>query len=184
MLRNTIWRSTIYLFLLAMMVFFIVQFFFKDQNYFQISDFQYILTTGVSNSFVITTLFAIVAAYNMLKWDGNKSSSFWNIFKLSFIPGVLAGFFTLISVFAWYEYVDPAGIEQLKTEYLDYSLLQAKDNEAYEEVEKVVNSKEVRGTNLLSFRTFTLILGIVIFFNLSLALMVTFLWKIRNSPRR
>lgn len=101
-----------------------------------------------------------------------------------FFPGVLAGVLSLVTVFAYYHYIAPEGIEQLKTEYLDYSLVQAEANGDYEEVAKVVNSPEVRATNLLSNRTFTLILGVMLFFTFSLALMLSFLWKIRNTPRQ
>lgn len=184
MLRKTLWRSAILLFVLTMLIFFVVQFFFKTQDYFQISDYQYILSTSIANAFVVTVIYAIVAATNMLHWNGKPEISFSKIFKLTFIPGFFAGLLSICAIFAYFHYVDSQGIEQLKTEYLDYSLVQAKANGEYDEVAKVVNSKEVRATDLLTFRTFTLILAIMIFFNLSLALMITFLWKIRNTPTR
>ena len=184
MLRNSIWRSAFELFILTMIIFFIVQILFKGKAYFQFSDFQYILATSIANAFVITTIYAIIAATNMLRWVNNPKATFGRIFQLTFMPGVIAGMLSLIIIFGYYHYLDPAGIEQLKTEYLDYSLAQAEVSGVSEEVAQIVNSKEVRATNLLSFRTFTLILGVVIFFNLSLALMLTFLWKIRNTPTR
>ena len=182
MLKNTIWRSTFQLFVLTMIIFFIVQFFFKHDNYVNVSDYQYILATSIANAFVITTIYAIVAAANMLRYDHEIRATFGRIFRLTFLPGVMAGIMSLCAVFAYFHFMDPAGIEQLKTEYLDYSLVQAEANGELEEVAKVVNSDAVRGTNLLNFRTFTLILAVMIFFNLSLALMLTFLWKIRNTP--
>ena len=167
-----------------MILFFVVQFLFKTQEYFQYSEFQYILATSVTNSFIVTIIYAFFAARNMLRWIRKPESSFFRVFRLTFFPGVIAGFLSLCAVFAYFYYVDPSGIEQIKTEYLDYSLVQAQANGEYEEVAKVVNSEPVRNTNLLNFRTFTLILAILIFFNFSLALMLSFLWKIRNTPAR
>ena len=181
MLQKSIWRSVLLLFLLTVIVFFAVQILFKDKEIFHISDYQYILATSMSNAFVITVIYAIVAAANMLKWSSLSNISFGKIFRITFLPGVLAGILSLCAIFAYFKYADPAGIEQLKNEYLDYSLVQAKAGESYDEVEKIVNSKEVRSTDLLSFRTFTLILAIIIFFNFSLALMLSFLWKIRTT---
>ena len=182
MFKKNIWYSALNLWVITMIIFLIIQILFKDQDLLQLSDYQYILATSIANAFVITTIYAIVAAYNMLIARGRNS--FGKIFQLTLFPGILAGFLSLFTIFAFYYYVDFQGIEQLKTEYLDYSLAQAKINGEYDEVAKVVNSDAVRATNLLSFRTFTLILGIIIFFNLSLALMLTFLWKIRNTPAR
>lgn len=183
MLKRPIRRSAIILFILTLVVFLVVQILFKTQEIFQFSDFQYIIATSIANAFVITSIYAFVAASNLLKWNNKPGISFIKIFKLSFLPGFIAGVLSLLCVFAYFHYVDPSGIEQLKTEYLDYSLVQAKVNGDYEDVEKVINSPEVRNTNLLNNKTFTLILGILIFFNFSLALMLSFLWKIRNTPK-
>lgn len=184
MLKRTIRRSAIIIFLSTMAVFLLVQFLFKTQAYFQFSEFQYIIATAVANAFIITSIFAIVAATNLLKWNGKPGIDFWKIFKLMFFPAILAGVLSLVSVFAYYHFIDPDGIEQLKTEYLDYSLVQAKESGEYDEVAKVVNSPEVRATHLLNNRTFTLILAAMLFFTFSLSLMLTLLWKIRNTPKR
>lgn len=184
MLRNSIRRSAFIIYILTLVVFLLVQYLFKTQEFFQFSEFQYIISSSVANAFVITTIFALVAASNLLKWNNKPGISFFKIFKLMFLPGLMAGILSLVTVFGYYHYVDPQGIEQLKTEYLDYSLVQAEANGEYDEVAKVVNSPEVRATNLLSNRTFTLILAVMIFFTFSLALMLTFLWKIRNTPKQ
>ena len=183
MLKRPIRRSAIILFILTLAVFLLVQVLFKTQEFFQFSEFQYIIATSIANAFVITSIYAFSAASNLLKWNSKPGIGFAKIFQLSFFPGFIAGVLSLLCVFAYFHFVDPTGIEQLKTEYLDYSLLQAKVNGDFEDVEKVINSPEVRNTNLLSNRTFTLILGVLIFFNFSLALMLSFLWKIRNTPK-
>ncbi|MGI9526631.1 MAG: DUF4199 domain-containing protein [Weeksellaceae bacterium] len=184
MLKSYIWKSSLLLFIITICIFIGVQVFFKTDEYFQISDFQYILASSISNAFIITSIYAIMGAYNMIRWTSKNQGSFFKIFKLTFFPGVIAGFLSLCAIFAYYYYIDPEGIELLKTQYLDYSLVQAKENGEYEQVEKVVNSDAVRSTTLLSSRVFTLILGIMMFFNFSLALMITFLWKIKTTPSR
>lgn len=184
MLRNSIWRSAIVIYVLTMLVFLLLQYFFKTQEFFKFSEFQYLLATSIANGFIITSIFALVAARNLIRWNSKPDITFFKIFKLNFFPGVIAGFMSLVSVFAYFHYVDPEGIEQIKTEYLDYSLMQVEGTEDYENIAEVINSPEIRETNLLSNRTFTLILGIVLFFTFSLSLMLSFLWKIRNPSVR
>lgn len=182
-MRNSIWRSAIVIYVLTMAVFLILQFLFKTQEFFQFSEFQYLIATAILNAFVITSIFAIVAARNINRWNSINKMAFFKIFKMAFFPGVLAGVFALISVFAYYHYLDPEGIEQIKTEYLEYSIIQAEGSENYEEIKQMINSPEIRGANLLSMRVFTLILGVMLFFNFSLSIMLSMLWKIRNSSK-
>ncbi|MXV38699.1 DUF4199 family protein [Flavobacteriaceae bacterium Ap0902] len=184
MLKSIIRKSAVLLFIITLLIFFAVQFFFKTDEYFQISDFQYILATSIANAFVITSVYALMGAYNMMRWTAKNNGGFLKVLKLTFLPGFIAGIMSLCAIFAYYYYVDPDGIELLKTQYLDYSLIQAQENGEYEEVAKVVNSEAVRNTNLLTYRVFTLILGIITFFNLSLGLMITFLWKIKTTPSK
>lgn len=183
MLNKTIRKSTILLFFFTMIVFFVIQLFFRDFTYFNFSEFQYLLATSISNAFVITTIYAIVVAFNMLSYSKKVKLRFLQVFKMSFVPGFIAGLSSLICVFLLFKYVDNNGIELLKNQYLDYSLAQAKINGDYEEVAKVINTDAVRSTQLLNYRTFTLILAVILFFNFSLALMVSFLWKIKTTEK-
>lgn len=184
MLKSIIRKSAVILFVLTFIIFMAVQILFKNHTYFHISDFQYILATSIANAFVITTIYAIFGAYNMMRWTAKNPGSFFRIFKLTFLPGFIAGIMSLCAIFAYYYYIDPQGIEILKDQYLDYSLVQAQKNGEYDQVVKIVNSEAVRNTNLLTYRVFTLILGIMTFFNFSLALMITFLWKIKTTPSK
>lgn len=183
-MQKKIWKTTFLLWALTLLVFFIVQFFLRDQSYFQFSDFQYILSTSIANAFVITTIYALVAAYNLVQSGKKEKLGFGSVFKLSFLPTAMASVLSLAVIYAYFYYIDSSGIEQIKTEYLDYSLYQAEGTENYEKTAEIVNSKEIRSTNLLSYRTLTLMLGGYLFFSLSLALMMSFLWKIRNTPAR
>lgn len=180
-MRNSIWRTAIVIYVLTMSVFLLLQFFFKTQAFFQFSEFQYLIATSIANGFIITSIFALVAATNLIRWNSKHGVGFFKIFKLNFFPSVLAGFFALLTVFAYFHYFDPEGIEQIKTEYLEYSIIKAEGSENYEEIKQMINSPEIRATNFLSMRMFTLILGIVVFFTFSLSLMLSMLWKIRNS---
>lgn len=182
MLKHIIFKSTLILFFLTILVFTTVQILFRTQEYFQISQFQYLIATAVSNAFVLTTLYAIMAAYNMLKQSNQSNLHFFKIFGLCFSPGVLAGFMSLIVIFSFFYYVQPDWIEQFKNEYLDYSLFDAREAGDYQSVAKVVNSQEVRNTQILNIRTFTLISVVIVFFNFSLGIMMALLWKVRTTP--
>ncbi|QAR31154.1 DUF4199 domain-containing protein [Ornithobacterium rhinotracheale] len=182
MLKNIIFKSTAILFFLTMVIFTAVQVLFRTQEYFQFSQFQYLIATAIGNAFVLTTLYAVMAAYNMIKQSSHPDLHFFKVFGLCFSPGTLAGFMSLISIFAFFYYVQPDWIEQFKNEYLDYSLLDAKEAGDYEKVAKVVNSQAVRDTNILNIRTFTLLSLVLVFFNFSLGIMMALLWKVRTTP--
>ncbi|MRI63959.1 DUF4199 domain-containing protein [Ornithobacterium rhinotracheale] len=184
MLKNIIFKSTAILFFLTMVIFTLVQVLFRTQEYFQFSQFQYLIATAVSNAFVLTTLYAVMAAYNMIKQTNHPNLHFFKVFGLCFSPGVLAGFMSLIAIFAFFYYIQPDWIEQFKNEYLDYSLLDAKEAGDYDSVAKVVNSQEVRNTNILNIRTFSLISIVIAFFNFSLGIMMALLWKVRTTPSK
>ena len=184
MIKRVIIKSSLLLFLFTMLIFGIVQVLFRTQEYFQFSDFQYLLATSISNAFIITSIYAIFAAYNMLTQTKKQQLSFFKVFGLCFSPGVIAGFLSLATIFLIFHYLFPAVVEQLKNEYLDYSLLQYKDTKDYEEAAKIINSEAVRNTNLLNFRTFTLVSLVIVFFNFSLGLMMAFLWKVKTSTTK
>ena len=184
MIKRVIIKSSLILFLITMLIFGIVQILFRTQEYFQFSDFQYLLATAVSNAFIITTIYAVVAAYNMLTQTKKQQLGFFKVFGLCFSPGVIAGFLSVGVIFSIFYYYFPEGINQLKNEYLDYSLLQYKNDASYEEAVKIINSDAVRNTNLLNFKTFTIISLIIAFFNFSLGLMMAFLWKVKATPTK
>ncbi|MBV7440849.1 DUF4199 family protein [Weeksellaceae bacterium TAE3-ERU29] len=184
MVKQVIIKSSLILFLITMLIFGIVQILFRTQEYFQISDFQYLLATSVSNAFIITSIYAIVAAYNMLTQTKKQQLSFFKVFGLCFSPGVIAGFLSLAVIFLIFNNYFPEGVEQLKNEYLDYSLLQYKNEASYEEAAKIINSDAVRNTNILNSRTFILASLIIVFFNFSLGLMMAFLWKVKTTPTK
>lgn len=182
MINKRVLISSIALFGTTMLIFFIVQLFLRTQAYFSFSEYQYLLSTAICNAFILTTLYAIVGAYNMVSQIHNKEIRMGTIFKLTFSPGIIAGLISVIAIFGYFWYFSPEGIEQLKTEYLDYSLLAAKGTETYEGVAEIVNSSQARNANILNIKTFSLMSLVVIFFNLSLAIMLSLLWKIKQTP--
>lgn len=185
MLKKAILKSALGLFLFSISIFLAVTFIFGGKGLVNWDEFQYILATSISNAFIITTVYALVAAYNLLKYGNLNLSknplSFIQTFALTFAPGTIAGLMALISIFLFFTYIEPQKIHQLLQEYLDYSLYQAKLNGSLEEVEPIINSPAVRNTNVLSIQTFTLISLAIIFFNFSLGLMFSFLWKVKNT---
>lgn len=183
MIKKTIVRTSIILYLITMILFFIVQLLFRTQDYVQFSEYQYLLATSICNSFVITTLYALFAANNMLVINKKTTPTFLQIFGVAFSPGVIAGTLTLISVFALFTYVENNGANQLFTEFLDYSLAQAKENGNYNELSKILNTPQMRSYNMLNTKMFSMLSIALVFFNFSLGLLISFLWKIRTTPK-
>lgn len=181
MLKIIILKTALGLYFFCMILFFIVQLLFKNQQIFQLSEFQYLLATSISNAFIVTTVFALVASYNLIYWGKRKALNFFETFKLTFSPGAIAGLVALVSIFYLFHSVDSSGIQELLQQYLDYSLLQAKKEGNLEELAPIINSTAVRGTNLLNIRTFTLMSLGILFFNFSLGIMFSFLWKVKTS---
>ncbi|CAI9429768.1 DUF4199 domain-containing protein [Candidatus Ornithobacterium hominis] len=181
MLKNVILKTALGLYFFCMILFFLVQLFFRDEQIFHFSEFQYLLATSISNAFIITTVFALTAAYNLIYWGKRKTLNFFQTFKLTFSPGAIAGLLALASIFYLFYSVDTSGIQSLLQQYLDYSLLQAQKEGNLEEVKPIINSTAVRETNLLNIRTFTLMSLGVLFFNFSLGIMFSFLWKVKTS---
>ncbi|MDO5511037.1 MAG: DUF4199 family protein [Weeksellaceae bacterium] len=181
MFNSRISRTSINLYLAIIIIFLLVQLLFRGREFFDLHEYQFLQATAIANAFLVTFTIAIFTAHNVWQASKNPNYSFLSVFKLAFLPAFLAGSMAIISVFAYYHFIDPIAIDQLKHEYLDHSLLQAKGIDNYDEVVAQVNSPEVRGFSLLNFRTFTFLLFALLFFCFSLSLMFSFLWKVKNT---
>ncbi len=178
----TIWRTFVGLTIATLAIFALVFFFFRNHDYVDWRSDQFLVATRTSMAFGLTTLYAIVAAYNMIKMGKRTKLSFGKTFNLTFWPGFLAGTVSLVVIFALlYEYA-PEVVEQLKQQFFESSRREAmKGENATEILERIDAAQNI---SLLTGRTLSLGIVLIAFFNLSLSLMLSFLWKVRNTPTK
>lgn len=186
MLKSIIWRSSFILIVLCFIVFAIVQLFFKDQSYFQLFDFQYLITTNISNYFIINVFVAVVAATNMVKLVKDSNTTFFKVFKVSFFPGFIATIVFLSVIYGFFRYYDTESIDLLRTEYLQNGLVDLIQNDG--DIKDIDRIKEAIKTpeplSVFMNKIFLLLFAGNTFFNFSLALMLSLLWKVRKTPSR
>ncbi len=179
---HTIWRTFIGLTITTLVIFALVFFFFRDHSYINFSDDQFLVATRTSMAFGLTTLYALVAAYNVVTVGKKTKLSFGKTFKLTFVPGFFAGVVSLVIIFGVLYYYAPEAVEQLKEQFFESSRAEAVKGENADEILKRIDAAQ--DISLLTGRTLSLGIILILFFNISLSLMLSFLWKVRNTPSK
>lgn len=101
----------IILFIATMIVFFVVYYFFSGINYFDIS-----LKT---NAFVLPVLYAGAAFWSVKTyWNNHKKVSFKDAFKRAFVPMFIGGVLSVLSIYAYLNFVDTDAKKLLNYQYV------------------------------------------------------------------
>ncbi len=101
----------IILFIATMIVFFVVYYFFSGINYFDIS--------LKANAFVLPVLYAGVAFWSVKTyWNNHRTVSFKDAFKRAFVPMFTGGILSVLSIFAYLNFVDTDAKKLLNYQYV------------------------------------------------------------------
>ena len=117
----------------TMLIFFTVYFFFSGVNYFE--------TSMIANAFILPIFYAGVAFWSVKSEWNVRKLGFKDGFKRAFMPMFLGGFFSVISIFIFLNYVDTDA-----KDLLNYQFVQTNKNkleQTYkEEIARLKDGKE------------------------------------------
>lgn len=102
------------LFLATMLVFFIVYYFFADANYWN--------TTMKVNAFGMTFLYVFGGFISVLWLRGKDRITYPQAFKQSFVTLFVGGFLSILSIFAFLNYIDTDARDMLSHQYIQTEL--------------------------------------------------------------
>ena len=101
----------IILFIATMTVFFVVYAFFSGVNYFDIS--------LKANAFVLLVLYAGAAFWSVKSyWNTHRTVNFRQAFKRAFVPMFIGGFLSVVSMYAYLNFIDPDARKLLNYQYV------------------------------------------------------------------
>ncbi|MDR2205693.1 MAG: DUF4199 domain-containing protein [Flavobacteriaceae bacterium] len=101
----------IVLFIITMIVFFIVYYFFGGIHYYDIS--------LKINSFLLPAIYCIFAFVSVRSfWKKNGGIQFKEAFKRAFVPMFVGGFFSMLSIFVFLNFVDTEAKNMLNYQYV------------------------------------------------------------------
>ncbi|MCJ8153473.1 DUF4199 domain-containing protein [Chryseobacterium sp. SSA4.19] len=101
----------IILFIATMIVFFVVYYFFSGVNYFDIS--------LKANAFVLPVLYAGAAFWSVKTyWNNHRTVSFKDAFKRAFVPMFIGGVLSILSIYAYLNFVDTDAKKLLNYQYV------------------------------------------------------------------
>ena len=164
------------LFILTMIIFFVVYYFFNGVDYF---------TNSMNvNAFVLPVLYCAVGVYSVRSlWKTGQFMSFKTAFSRAFQPMFIGGFLSILSIFAFLNFVDPGAkdvlnhqfIERNKQELVDVytkekarlsSEKEIKELEKdYQKSMKSFSDEQVKDKDMLTFSHFSAYFaGILVFF--------------------
>lgn len=134
----------------TMLIFFVVYFFFSGINYFE--------TSMVTNSFILPILYAATAFWSVKSAWNSRRLNFKEAFKRAFIPMFVGGFFSVISICIFFNYIDTDARDLLNYQFVQTN--KSKLDQTYKEnittlkseKEKEKITKEYQ-TNLQAFET-------------------------------
>ena len=185
-------RLGIVLFILTMLVFFGVYFFFSGVNYFDIS--------LKVNAFLLPILYTAVAFYSVYSfWKKQGFITFKEAFRNAFIPMFTGGLLSLLSIFAFLNFVDTDAKDLLNYQYvqrqkseLDKEYQGAKKilkhKEDVEELEKKYKERlesfapdQLKDKDMLTWRHFSGYFGAIFIFYLVISLFFGAFFKTRSA---
>lgn len=101
----------ILLFAATMIVFFVVYYFFSGVEYFDIS--------LKANAFVLPIIYAGAAFWSVKTyWNNHKTVSFKDAFKRAFVPMFIGGVLSILSIYAFLNFVDTDAKKLLNYQYV------------------------------------------------------------------
>lgn len=191
MTKNPVTLGVI-LFIITMLVFFIVYYFFGGADFFD--------TSMKVNAFILP-LFYVSFAFMSVRyfWKNNNKINFKEAFRRAFIPMFVGGFFSMLSIFSFLNFVDPGAKDLLNYQYvqrqkseLDNEYHKAKqiikDQKEKEELEKnyrnrleSFSEKNVAGKDMLTFTHFSAYFGAVLLFYIVISAFLGAFFRSRNS---
>jgi len=123
----------ILLFGATMIVFFVVYYFFSGVNYFDIS--------LKANAFVLPLIYAGAAFWSVKSyWNNNRVVSFKDAFKRAFIPMFIGGALSIVSIYAFMNFVDPDAKKLLNYQYVTRQ--KAEMDKEYKSARKVLKHQK------------------------------------------
>jgi len=182
------------LFVLSMLAFFVVYCFFIDLDYWNIS--------MKINSFVMPFLYAIVGFLSVYWLRGSMKITFYKAFIHAFITMLLGGFFSLLSIFIFLNYIDTNARDILTHQYVELELknldnkyykikgeiVELGDENKLEELDKnYLEAKQAREIamkekrNYFSFNFLSAIFGSFILFYILLSIVIASFLKNKKS---
>lgn len=102
------------LYLATMLVFFVVYYFFADASYFD--------TSMKVNAFGMTFLYVLGGFLSVLWLRGNNKITYPQAFKQCFLTLFVGGFLSIMSIFAFLNYVDTDARDMLSHQYIQTEL--------------------------------------------------------------
>jgi len=101
----------IILFVATMAIFFVVYAFFSGVNYFDIS--------LKANAFILPVLYAGAAFWSVKSYyDTHRTVTFKDAFKRAFVPMFIGGFLSVVSIYAYLNFIDPDARKLLNYQYV------------------------------------------------------------------
>jgi hypothetical protein len=101
----------ILLFAATMIIFFVVYYFFSGVEYFDIS--------LKANAFVLPIIYAGAAFWSVKTyWNNHKTVSFRDAFKRAFVPMFIGGVLSILSIYAFLNFVDTDAKKLLNYQYV------------------------------------------------------------------
>lgn len=101
----------ILLFAATMIIFFVVYYFFSGVEYFDIS--------LKANAFVLPIIYAGAAFWSVKTyWNNHKTVSFRDAFKKAFVPMFIGGVLSILSIYAFLNFVDTDAKKLLNYQYV------------------------------------------------------------------
>ncbi|WP_312075959.1 DUF4199 domain-containing protein [Chryseobacterium sp.] len=181
----------IILFIATMIVFFVVYFFFSGINYFDIS--------LKVNAFLLPVLYAAAAFWSVKSLWNRKKLNFKEAFRSAFYPMFIGGFLSVLSIFAFLNFVDTDAkallnyqfVERNKSELVkiyETEKTRLKSDKEREELEKdykksiqSFNDEQVKGKDMLTLRHFSVYFSAILIFYLVLSLFFGAFFRTKNT---
>jgi hypothetical protein len=121
------------LFIITMIIFFVVYYFYGGLHYFD--------TTMLANSFILPLLYALFAFFSVRSiWKTENTISFKVAFKNAFLPMFIGGLFSILGMFVFLNFIDPAAKDVLNYQYV--ARQKAELNSEYSKSKKILAKKE------------------------------------------
>jgi len=121
------------LFLATMLTFFVVYYFFADANYFD--------TSMKVNAFGMTFLYVLAGFLSVLWFRGDNKITYPQAFKQCFVTLFVGGGLSMLSIFAFLNYVDTDAREMLNHQYIQTEMKNLDESYAKLKVE-AANQKD------------------------------------------
>ncbi len=180
------------LFILTMIIFFLVYYFYNGLHYFD--------TTMMVNSFVLPLLYALFAFFSVRAvWKTENTISFRVAFKNAFLPMFIGGFLSVLGIFLFLNFVDPAAKDMLNYQYV--ARQKAELNSEYTKAKKILAKKEdkveleqkykeriqsfaqerVKGKDMFTLKFFSLYFAAILVFDLIFAVFLGAFFRSRSA---